>query len=102
MPAPNPVTGRCPRCAQSRPLFETPAEWGNANPLLCSPCWQAEAVDVDQPGWDARCYTCDATATEEWEEEGELDRADVARWQLDHRCDPDVHLIAPQKTVVNA
>lgn len=63
----------CPRCAGNVPPPET-----------------------DGPSWDAVCDTCDASAGEEWEDEGPLSEDDVASWKSDHQCEPSVRVIRPQ------
>lgn len=46
--------------------------------------------------WDAKCNTCDATATEEWAEDLPLSEEDVKRWKSDHQCEPWVELVKPK------
>lgn len=46
--------------------------------------------------WDAKCNTCDATATEEWAEDLPLSEDQVKEWKSDHRCEPWVELVKPE------
>lgn len=39
MSAPEPKTGICRKCKQTRPLFPTNPGWGRVPVELCSPCW---------------------------------------------------------------
>lgn len=57
--------------------------------------------DADEPGWDAVCETCDARATEEWDDEVPLSEEVVDAWKSDHRCEPDVRKIRPEVSGVS-
>lgn len=59
---------------------------------------QAEAAQVlaKATTWDAKCNTCDATATEEWAEDLPLSEKDVKNWKSDHQCEPWVELVKPK------
>jgi hypothetical protein len=41
--APEPTTGRCGKCWQTRPLFPSKREWGTVPDPMCTSCWQAYA-----------------------------------------------------------
>ncbi|TYK45193.1 hypothetical protein [Actinomadura decatromicini] len=43
MSAPEPRTGTCHRCGQTRPLFRADPKWGETPVWLCSPDWQVFA-----------------------------------------------------------
>lgn len=51
--------------------------------------------------WDAKCNTCDSTASEEWFEDLPLSQEDVKNWKSDHRCEPWVDLIEPKQAVAS-
>ncbi|GAA3958160.1 hypothetical protein GCM10023085_45790 [Actinomadura viridis] len=54
--------------------------------------------EKSEPKWDARCETCDSAASEEdGYAEDPFTIEDAKRWQQDHRCEPYVHLVQPQR-----
>ncbi|TYK45194.1 hypothetical protein [Actinomadura decatromicini] len=67
--------------------------------VFCPRCaGRVPEPEEDDPTWDAVCHTCDARATEEWEDEVPLSEEDVCAWRDDHRCEPDVEKIRPETT----
>lgn len=68
--------------------------------VFCPRCL-GHAAEVDaaaEPKWDARCRACDWGASDEDEYPAEPFTAkDAQRWKDDHRCEPDVFIIAPKQ-----
>lgn len=43
MTGPEPQTGACGKCGQTRPLFPAKKEWGEVPSQMCTSCWQVYA-----------------------------------------------------------
>ncbi|HUR74422.1 MAG TPA: hypothetical protein VMZ00_09100 [Sporichthya sp.] len=51
------------------------------------------------PGWNAECGTCDASMTDESEDDdGPFSETQAKNWKQQHRCEPIVRIIAPDTT----
>jgi hypothetical protein len=49
--APEPKTGTCGKCKQTRPLFPAKPEWGRVPAEMCSPCWSLFAEAREDGGF---------------------------------------------------
>lgn len=90
----------CARAIGWRVWSGTTLGGSEARAVFCPRCagHQPEAEEVAAPKWDARCNTCDAQARDDYDYAGEpFSEADARRWKDDHRCEPDVEIIAPKK-----
>lgn len=66
--------------------------------VICGVCLGRVAPEDDPvAGWDARCRTCDWSASEEegYEDEPWTEK-DARAWANDHQCEPCVDLINPE------
>lgn len=69
--------------------------------VVCPVCLgRTSGADEPLPSWDARCRTCDSSASEEWADDEtapvHISEKDARNWALDHECEPWVDLIKPE------
>lgn len=87
-----------PECPELLKHVTTPTEGPGWLDPHAKPVQGATTCTECVPGWDAECAICDASMSDDPDDERPYSEAQAKEWKRQHRCQPIVRIIAPDAT----